>query len=190
MRVNPYQPFERFSDQILLMVGVIITLLGSFLAFAFKARFDGILDVHFVKEIELHQPFLDNVLNILVTSVLLFFLGRKLNPKTRWIDILNAIMVSRIFMYFSTLLNFQNFIGNKTDKLMAEFPEIPMDSNLIWILVIGILMIVFLVLYLIYLFIGFKVAINGKKSIIILYFLLVILLSEIILKIIFQFIHF
>jgi hypothetical protein len=190
MRVNPYQPFERFSHQTLLAVGVIITLLGSFIAFAFHARFDGILDVHFVKEVEFHQPFLDNVLNILVTSVLLFFLGRKLNPKTRWIDILNAIMVSRIFLYVSTLLNFQNFMVDKTDKLMAQFPEISMDSTLIWILAMGILMMVFLALYLIYLFMGFKVAINGKKSVYILYFLLILLLSEIILKIIYQFIHF
>jgi hypothetical protein len=190
MKINYFNPFQRFSHNVLLGFGILITILGSLLAFAFNGRYDGILDLHFVNKVEMHQPFLDNLLNIVITTIFLFLLGKKLYKKTRIIDILNAVMISRIFIYLSCFFNIGNFISDIADKVLEHFPEIPMDINMFWLAGFAIVQVFIMVIYIIYMYMGFKLAINSKKSIHILYFLLTLLSSEVLLKILFSYLFY
>jgi len=190
MKVNQYNPFERISDSRLLVFGLAITVLASFFAYCVNGRFDGILDLHFVEEAKIYQPFLDNLLNIVVTSLLLFTLGKILNKRTRYIDILNAVLLSRVLIYLLLFSNVNSFILSVTDNVMADFPNVEMSWSLIYLALFGIISLLVLAIYLFLMFLGFRVAVNSKKSIHILYFILTILLSEALLKVIFYLIKY
>ncbi len=64
MKILLFKPFEKYSEKTLLLIGVFFTLLGSFFAYVFNIRFDGIIDVHIVPNTSSYQALLDNLINI------------------------------------------------------------------------------------------------------------------------------
>ena len=96
MKLVLFNPFEKFSASKLLVFGIIATLIGSYLGYVFNGRFDGVIDLHFNEETTLVQPFVDNAVNILCLSLSLFVVGRIINKKTRFIDVLIPAMIARI----------------------------------------------------------------------------------------------
>ncbi len=185
MKINRYNPFERFSDKSLLCFGLIFTIIGSMLGFFFKGRFDGVLDIHFVNSIEWYQPFLDNTLNISVITIVLFILGKILNKKTRLLDVLNAVMLSRICIYVLVFFNINDFISQISEMILDDLPQINFDLNFALLIFFGLLSLFIIVIYLIIMYMGFKVAVNSKKNIHTLYFVFAIILVEIFTKIVY-----
>lgn len=186
MKANRLNVFERYTDRELLIGGLIITLAGSILGYLLKGRYDGFLDLHFVEQIAWWQPFADNMINVAVGTLLLFLLGKLLvNPKTRILDMLNAVLISRIFIYLLTLFNIGNFISNATERMMSHFPDVKYDLDLFLITVFGLFTLFVLVVFVFVLYLGFKVASNSKKQIHILYFLLAVIAAEAVTKFIF-----
>ena len=55
-----FKPFERFSENQLLVVGICATLIGSYLAYLFDGRYDGALDFHIIQSKIGFEPFIDN----------------------------------------------------------------------------------------------------------------------------------
>lgn len=185
MKNSFYNPFVRFSHQQLFYGSGLMTLLFSTLAIVFKGRFDGILDLHFVNVIKWYQPFFDNFLNIIITSFLLFVLGKLINPKTRIIDIINAVMLSRFMIYILLFFNANNWISNLTNEIMMEFPNIQLDWKLALLTIFGLFSLAVIMVYLVLMFLGFKVATNSKKPKHVLWFICTVLLAEFLLKLIF-----
>lgn len=177
-------PFETHSETKLITLGSFVTLVFSIIAYMLYTRFDGLIDMHFSNDIRLMQPLLDNTVNIIACSVFLFALGKYINPKTRFVDILAASIIARIPMYPLLLLNINGYLQNNVKVIVenSTSPEaiqnIPTDS-LIVLLVFALLAIGALIWYMILLYRGFKTATNSKGSKPVALFIITILLIEI-----------
>lgn len=176
-----FKPFEYYSESKLLIVGAIATILGTYFASLFNARFDGVLDLHFVDSSILGQIALDVVINSITMVTLLFIAGKLINGKTRFIDILNTSLVAKIPMYFLVFLNINQTLAFPTTTDINEIQLFALE-NIVMIIALAVLSVIAIVWYIALLFNGFKTATNGKGTKLILYFIGVIILAEIISK--------
>jgi hypothetical protein len=179
-------PFETYSEKQLLFFGLIGSLVGVVVAYLFNARFDGILDIHFDETVTWKEVIVDNLINVLVLSVLLFATGKIINPKTRFVDLFNASLICRIPYYFMPVFNSNNYMFQTGEEIMSaiqkgnfnEISTMSVISNSIFTIfaVLAIISLIFL------LWNGFKIATNakGKKPIIL--FVTGLLLTEILSK--------
>lgn len=187
MKINEWNVFERFSTQKLLLVGIVGALVGSALAVFFKGRFDGVLDLHFVNEIKVFQPFVDNFLAILLLSSCLFFTAKLLNTKTRFIDILNAVLIGRLLIYPLLFANINGFISELSEKAIADPMNIQIDGDTILLIVFGLFSLALLFVFFCVVYLGFRVATNYKKWRGLFYFCLTVLVAEILSILIFTY---
>lgn len=190
-------PFEKNSETRLFVFGLILTLIGSYLAYLFNGRYDGVIDLHFTKKVTLAQPFIDNLINIAVLFAALFLTGKLINAKTRMIDILNPILIARAPFYLLTFSNFRNYISNITANLIENLngKTIPTELNIspigiLFLTFFSLLALVCLVWFVILLYNGFKIAANCKTGLHKLYFALSILAAEIISGILISFLNY
>lgn len=180
-------PFENTSETKLLLFGLALTAAGSYLAYLFNGRYDGVIDLHFIGTVTLLQPFLDNLINIACLASALFLTGKLINKKTRFIDILNPVLIARVPFYLLTLTNFNNFISDITESLLEkiDLKNMPTDidiapSSVLMLTLFSLLAIVCIIWFVILLYNGFKIAANSKTSLHKVYFALSILAAEII----------
>lgn len=196
MKTVFFNPFEKYTENKLLIFGLLITLAGSYLGYVFQGRFDGVIDLHFVPSTTLLEPLTDNLINILSLTLFLFVLGKYINSKTRIIDILTTVMIARLPFYLLTFSNYQNFISDVSERLLAsiDIQKRPTDLNLetsdmIITIVFAGISILFLVWFVILLFNGFKTATNSRGIKNNILFAGAIILAEILSKILFTLIN-
>ena len=179
-------PFETFSEKQLLFTGLVATVFGIFIGFVFNARFDGVVDLHFSESVTWQEVALDNLINIVVLSIVLFVAGKIINPKTRIIDILNSSLLSRIPFYILPFFNVNQIIFRSTNEIMesiqsGQFSEIT-STNLILTLVFSLVAILLLICFVILLWNGFKIATNAKGNKAIILFVVSLFVAEIVSK--------
>ncbi|MCP1995666.1 hypothetical protein [Flavobacterium sp. HSC-61S13] len=183
------QLFEKVADKKLLSIGLVSLLIGSLIAINTNARFDGVLDMHLVKEVQPIQPFLDNIINTIILAVLLFALGKYVNSKTRFIDILNTAFICRIPFYLLPLFNINHAITTITDDLLPNIAEpdlllqsLATPTTLILIGSFALVSILALILFAYLVFKGFKTATNLKKTVHIILLVVTVLIAEVLSK--------
>jgi hypothetical protein len=180
-------PFIKFSEKQLLIVGISSTIAGSIIAFMIGVTFDGLLDVHLNPEITFLDSLLENCILITLITLLLFGFGKIINAKTRFIDILNSSLLFRIPFYFSALLTSIPFVKKIEEEVLKNINSLDkinlQTTDLIGILVVSILSIVLLIYAITLLFQGFKTATNAKKVVHYIVFGILILLGEVLSKI-------
>lgn len=196
MKTVLFNPFEKYTESKLLIFGLVITLVGSYLGYLFQGRFDGVIDLHFVPSTNILEPFIDNLINIFSLFIFLFILGKYINPKTRIIDILTTVMVARVPFYLLTFSNYQNFTSDITEKLIAsiDFQNPQSGLNLtafemVLFVITTVAALSCLVWFVVLLFNGFKIATNSRGIKNNLLFAGAIILAEIVSKIIFTLIN-
>ncbi|MGK0421420.1 MAG: hypothetical protein ACJAVE_000040 [Polaribacter sp.] len=186
MKILLFKPFEKYSEKTLLLVGILFTLLGSFFAYVFNIRFDGVIDVHIVTNSLPYQALLDNLVNIFCLVLFLYISSKYINKKTRLIDIINTALVARAPFYLMPFFNINGVIQKASDDVIQfANPELISQissSNLCILIVFGIIAILFLVWYISLLFNGIKVASNAKGKTPIILFIISLLLAEILSK--------
>lgn len=179
-------PFERILEKKLLSFGVLTLIIGAVIGFSFKGRYDGVLDVHFVDEIQFYEPLLDIVISVLCVVILLFALGSFINKKTRFIDILITAIIAKIPFYFLPLFNFKNGLSIATNKIVQSLStntKLALNSVEITLLAASsLLSLIALVWSVILLYNGFKTATNAKETKHNLYFAIALIVSEILSK--------
>lgn len=181
-----FNPFEEYSENSLLAVGIITTVIASFLAYFLNIRFDGVFDMHYGNQGFWTQTLVDNAINIAVMSVCLYLAALVINKKTRLIDILAVAIIARTPIYLSLLIN----IGGKVEDLSQEVISAVSNQDFITIsgnsiailLLVGIVSITMLIWYVVLLFRGFKVASNAKGKLPVFLFVAAIVLAEIVSK--------
>lgn len=186
-----FNPFEKYDGRALLAIGLVATLIGSMLGFAFNARFDGVIDLHFSYDVTFAQPFTDNVFNIAILFFTLHLLGITINKKTRPADILGTIMLARLPFYLCTLSNINGFIARATESVMGlNMNNVQLDPADLAVLVIsGLASIALLVWYIALLYNGFKTATNLKTTNQKVLFAITIIVAEILSKLLFILIY-
>src|SRR5690606_4436468 len=190
-------PFEKHSEKTLLLFGIIMTFLGSFIAYLTKSRFDGVIDMHVVDQITFLEPFVDNLLNTLSLFLLFYLLGKRINNKTRWVDILSVSIISRIPFYVLPFFNIDGLLAKITEKILNGIdlqnlsqPPVIEFSDLIILLVFAMVTVLCLAWFIALLWNGFRVATNTKGTKNIVLFIVFLLLSEALSKILISTLNF
>ena len=184
-----FNPFERYSEKQLVFIGITSTIIGSLMAIFFNARFDGILDLHFVEKVEIYEPIIDLLIDLFCLVLILFLIGRYINKKTRIIDIISATLISKIPFYFLLFQNINNLSFKITDKLAKSLLtknyslETITTSEMTYLFFCGIINLVLVIWSITLLFNGFKTATNAKNTKSILLFIVAVILSEVVSKI-------
>ncbi len=187
MKTLLFKPFERYQESHLLSVGIMALILGSFVGSVLNARFDGVLDLHFGLAVSFYTVLMDNVINVISLFIPLFIVGKIINTQTRFIDLMNVILISRIPYFLLPLLNISGVITKATQDLMplVDNPfgtdQISMDTYFI-VTGFAVVSIGAMVWAIALLYQGFKVSVNLKNKIHIIWLGLAILVAEIISK--------
>lgn len=180
-------PFVRFSENSLLVVGLLCTVVGSWLGSVLGVAYDGVLDLHFTTQVTFVRSLSLNIIDILVLSIVLFFTGYFINKKTRVIDILTSVLLYRIPFYLAGLFNLMpsfralnKRIDANSDQLLSFLSD---PGSLITLSVVGLALLIFIAWAIILLFFGFKIAVNAKKATHFLLFGAAVLVAEVFSKI-------
>lgn len=165
---NILNPFEKYTESKLLVFGWVFLIIGSYIGYLFNAYFDSILHISFIKNSMFITTLIQNIINVVLLSSALYVLGKYINPKTRFVDVINVSLIARIPFYFSSLANINDSTYNLTEKLMsnkfsAENIEFS-SSDYLMLLFSTTLGLLLIVCFAILLWNGFKTATNAKKS--------------------------
>ena len=176
-------PFKNYSEKKLLLSGIIGTLLLVLLCFVFNTLIIGNLKIIFLDKILLKNAIITNAIIIIITTSGCYILGKIKNRKTRVIDILNAVLISRIPFCIFPLLNVNNQFYEISERIKKSLiiaqPEKIISGDVTVVLFLCIPTISGLVWSFRLLYNGFKIATNttGQKSL--LHFIITILIIEI-----------
>ena len=181
-------PFGKYSENKLLFIGIFFCISGTLAAYYFNARFDGVIDLHFVKKSTFEQILSDVFIVCSILSLLLFLIGKTINSKTRYIDLIVTCLIAKIPFYFATLLNYNNTIYTIGNKILAvckmdEFNKFDF-SDLTTLLLTSIITLFLVIWSITLLYNGFKTATNAKETKHTLFFIIGLFIAEILSKII------
>ena len=181
-----YNPFELYSERQLLIFGLVMTLIGSFLGYLFNGRFDGIIDFHLIESVTFFEVVLDNFFNTILLTMLMFITGKFINSKTRFVDVLNTSLIARIPFYILPFFNFNNVmydLSNRTYSIIVAggFNAIS-TPDIILLMLFSFVAICTLIWFSVLIWNGFKVATNAKGIKNIIVFIFTILVAEVISK--------
>ncbi|WP_300566035.1 YIP1 family protein [Flavobacterium sp.] len=181
-------PFEKYSDRILLITGLLFSTFAVLLAYTFNARFDGFLDLHFSDNTTIYQSLSDVLIGIISGTIVFFGIGRLINKKTRLIDILSTCLIAKIPFYISPLLNINGFMYNTTSRVVKianpENVHKISTTDIIILMATSTLTLLTLIWMIALLFNGFKIATNSKETKHTLFFIAGIIIAEIVSKIV------
>lgn len=193
MKTLLFKPFERYSETTLLLVGFGFTLLSALAAFAFNVRYDGVLDMHAVKEVSLQQVLIDTAVNLVSLFTFFYLAAVIVYKRARPVDLLSTVLVARIPMVLLPLLNVNNYSYNVAKELIEATKNIQEgpEQILSFLPFLGLTVVMLLVVtawYVALLYNGFKVATNAKGAKPVVLFIAAILLAEILSKTLLYFI--
>lgn len=162
------RPFETIQEKTLLVIGILFILISSPFAFLTNSRFDGVIDMHTGSNVLWYQPLIDNIVNTICLTVLLYLLSLLLPTKARIIDILNVALISRIPLYFTLFTNIGGINQETGEYLLANISDPTALANLpiLNLIILGlgaILSLIALVLMGVLIYQGYKTATNSKK---------------------------
>jgi hypothetical protein len=187
-----FNPFEQFSERPLILFGIAATVILSMTAAFFNARFDGVLDLHFLTPTLFINTLTDNIINISVLCLTLFSLGKIRNNKTRFVDVFSACLIARIPYYLVPFFNWNNRILLESEKILKQFmtlqPGMTPEFESNQILLLGLFTVVsmlFLTWFIYLLYRGYQVATNAKGTVEVILFGLALLVAEAFSKFIF-----
>lgn len=180
-------PFQNYSERQLLIVGFLGNALLVLLCFHFKTKFIGNLKTIPLNSIELKNVIVQHLIIVAITTLLFFGLGKYLNSKTRFIDILVTCLVSRIVFCIIPFINYNNNMFEITKSVLGSLttvnPEKTIANDLPILLFFAAIVLISTVWFFILLYNGFKTATNAKGTKSILLFITACILSEILTRI-------
>lgn len=190
MKTLLFKPFEKYSENRLLITGLLALFIGTGLAFLLNTRFDGALDIHYGMEVQFQTAVIDQALALVSLVLFLFLAGILVNPKTRFVDILSTVLIARIPLYLASLLNLGGYTSSAgleiEQSMLHEGSEI--SPFAIVLMVVSIVVILPLIVWsFVLLWNGYKTAANAKGVKAILLFIGAALLAEITSKIVLEF---
>lgn len=185
-------PIEFFDEKKLLTINLIIFIAGTVIAIYTQAWFSSIIQVLLKSKMDAYETISENILCVLLLTVIFWVSGKIINKKTRLIDCVNLALYIRIPFYIATLLNLSGALSKtmpiKKEDGSINIPSPSSTTNSFISLIasaMNILIIIFLILVI---YRGFKTITNAKKTTDYVVFILILLtgiiLSPIILNLI------
>lgn len=131
-----FNPFSKFSELQLLSVGLIFMLISFVVCYYFGLQMDSIFHFGYInKDHTILQIIWITLRSYLIGFFALFLLGKIYNRKTRFIDIINTILISQILGLIIVVVGEIPFIENAlaltTSIANGENTQIPMINIII-----------------------------------------------------------
>lgn len=173
-------PFEYISSGKLLLIGLLLYLISSWSIFLSFNHFQGLISVKSGANSSLLWSFYNNGVSIVSLSFFTYFYGRLRNPKTRFIDVLNVVLISRCIIYFIALLINEPFFVKKA-LIKVELAILDNDfmlntlatSDKVALVSLGLLSVLSLFYYFYFYISGIRFVINSKTKLDVLWLLLI-----------------
>lgn len=161
-----FNPFLKFDDKKLLIAGILFFILNIFGSYYAESINDSIFHYSGLSE---DQEILDvakiNTLSYLLAVVVIFILGKIFNGRTRFIDILNTILISQIPLMITICINglpfYKKALGNLSENLAT--PEKINVGDMALLTFGGFISLILLIYSIVLYYNGFKTATNIKK---------------------------
>lgn len=172
MKTLFFKPFEKYSENKLLLVGSISMILGTILTYALNCRFVGVFQMVF-DDITIIQSLIDSLIIMSCLTIFLFISAKIIYKKTRLIDIIVTALISFIPFYILPIFNINDTLKESTKELRKfavpdMVVQIPLETllPLIGFSIFGLIILIWSIALL---YNGFKTAANAKgiKAIII-----------------------
>lgn len=163
-------PFEIYRERNLLIIGVVFAILTGLVSSYTSHLLFGSLKV-----ISNHrQMWYEGILNILITlltnSVILYVFARLRYMKTRFIDVLNVVLISHLVLYLMLYLTVLPLVQNAVTAVELEIldkgfaaPEL-VNVHMITLVGFGLVVISLLFYFFYLLVVGMKIAMNSKRK--------------------------
>ena len=161
-----FNPFLKFEEKKLLIVGILafgLNILGSYYA-------DSINDSIFhYSTLNKNEGILDvlktNSLSYLLAIGVIFILAKIFNSKTRFIDILNTVIISQIPLMITIAVSGLPFYKKALDNISENInkPQNIAIGDMAMVTIWGFFSLIFLIYAIVLYYNGFKTATNIKK---------------------------
>ena len=183
MKKNLFNPFEKYSEYIILQFAVVGNILLLLLSYQFNTQFVGNLKINPTDCINLKDVVIQHAIIISTTTLLLYLTGFYLNAKTRFIDILATYLLSRTSLLLVPLLNINNKMFHVFNQILANISvgnaENTITNNLAALVLFIAITLLSFTWFFVLLYNGFKTATNAKDSKSIFLFITAVLIIEI-----------
>lgn len=184
MNRSIYAVFENWSERKQFWIGLLFTIGGSASAYAIGMRYVGLLSLNLLApKAPVFVPLLDNLVNILLLSIMFYLVALFINARSRFLDILNAVMLSRAVFYMTCLLEISELHRKVTERIVKQVQQGDVDlssGDLVVSLLFAFVALFFVVLSIWVLYAGFRTATNGKGTRSIILFISALLLALIV----------
>ncbi|WP_185287371.1 YIP1 family protein [Chryseobacterium lactis] len=182
-----FNPFEKFDEKLLLLIGILTVLLSIAVGYWTGTSFNSIYKIGNLDHVSLKIVALSTLASFIFAIIILFILGKILNNKTRFIDIINTVLISQLVLVILQCTEKISFIDDAKERMItyAQHPSdsIPLlDTSIM--MGMALLSITLLTYSIVLFYNGFKTATNIKKWQHIALFAVVSLVSVIICQII------
>lgn len=158
-------PFAVVQEKTLLTIGIFAFVVGLMVSFAMKTEIQ-VLRISPLRTLTLDKVLLNNATIVVLMTIAFFGIGKIVNPKTRFIDILNTVFIALIGVYISLFQNIGGFLQHNIDTLENAIKDgsiHQLNPPFVFIM-ISLLGFALFIYYIYLLFIGFKTATNAKKT--------------------------
>ncbi|AZB08172.1 hypothetical protein EG344_04520 [Chryseobacterium sp. G0162] len=181
-----FNPFERFDEKLLLLVGILAIALSIVAGYWTGTTFTSIYRISSVENASFQTIVISTLLSFIAAIAVLFILGKILNSKTRIIDIVNTVLISQLVLILFQCIGKISSI-RLAGKNIIKYQSDPSGAFPFLDFMIMICMTVFSITTLIYsitlFYNGFKTATNIKKWQHIVLFCIVSLISTLVCQI-------
>lgn len=165
--MNFWNPFEKLAGFRALAIGMVALTVSVFMGTMFNARFDGLLNLHFVAKANLWQVLIDQLINLLSVSLCFYFIALILSlGKVRFIDVLGCNAFALSPMAILPVVNISGYWSDLSLEIAGKPDMTPrILSNLetgVMIFTVAVALVV-LIWHVLWLYNGYKVS-SGFKG--------------------------
>lgn len=161
-----FNPFSKFSEKQLLLVGLLFFTLTGFISFYTKTQMDSVFHFSDNENLTVNSAFLYLGISCISAIIFLFLLAIVFNKKTRFIDIINTVLISQAPNFIILLFIKFSGMNEMTKRISASAKVQNFDLNtfdLIKLLFTSLFVLAIAMYGMVLIFNGFKTATNFKK---------------------------
>lgn len=163
-------PFEIYRERNLLIIGVVFAILTGLVSSYTSHLLFGSLKVISNQKQLWYEAILNIAITLLSNTIMLYVFARLRYVKTRFVDVLNVVLVSHLVLYLMLCLTVLPLVQNAVTAVELEILDkgfaAPELSKLHMITLVGFgLVVISLLFYFFYLLVvGMKIAMNSKRK--------------------------
>lgn len=163
-------PFEIYRERNLLIIGVVFAILTGLVSSYTSHLLFGSLKVISNQKQLWYEAILNIAITLLSNTIILYVFARLRYVKTRFVDVLNVVLVSHLVLYLMLCLTVLPLVQNAVTAVELEILDngfaAPELSKVHMITLVGFgLVVISLLFYFFYLLVvGMKIAMNSKRK--------------------------